>query len=168
MDTPKWLAWVQQVQAIAQDGLAYAPNPFDVERYEKLRELAAQITAAYGGADFEQLTGMWTVKRLRHPEIDGRGVVFKDGKLLMVKELVDGGWTLPGGWIDVGEPLSQAVEREVLEEWAILSARKKYWRLRPQPSAPQAHAVYLPYLQNIRVMRADRRRSPHQHRNRRG
>ena len=153
MDTPKWLAWVQQVQAIAQDGLAYAPNPFDVERYEKLRELAAQITASYGGADFEQLTGIWTGEAgYATPKLDGRGVVFKDGKLLMVKELVDGGWTLPGGWIDVGEPLSQAVEREVLEESGYIVRAKKVLAVYDRNHPRHKHTPYIYHIYKIFVL----------------
>lgn len=35
--TPQWLAWARRLQALAQNGLAYANNPFDVERYALLR-----------------------------------------------------------------------------------------------------------------------------------
>ena len=46
-----------------------------------------------------------------------RGVAFReDGALLLVRERSDGCWTLPGGWVDVGESPTAAVEKEVWEE----------------------------------------------------
>jgi ADP-ribose pyrophosphatase YjhB (NUDIX family) len=117
MPNPKWLEWAQHMQSIAQAGLTYSQNPYDLERYKSLRELAAEILAEYTHTDlpvieklFESQTGYLT------PKIDVRGVVFVDGKILLVKELADGFWTLPGGWVDVNEPPSRSVEREMWEE----------------------------------------------------
>jgi ADP-ribose pyrophosphatase YjhB (NUDIX family) len=59
------------------------------------------------------------------PRVDVRAAVFQDNRLLMVRERQDGGWTLPGGWADVGDVPSEAAEREVLEEAGfIVKARK--------------------------------------------
>lgn len=60
------------------------------------------------------------------PKLDIRGVIFNDEKVLLVRELADGGrWTLPGGWVDINESPSHAVEREVLEEAGkLVKARK--------------------------------------------
>ena len=40
----------------------------------------------------------------------------ENGKLLLVQERTDGLWTLPGGWADVNDSPSEAVEREIVEE----------------------------------------------------
>ena len=50
------------------------------------------------------------------PKVDVRGVVFQDGKILLVQERSDGMWTLPGGWADVGDSPADAVVREIREE----------------------------------------------------
>jgi ADP-ribose pyrophosphatase YjhB (NUDIX family) len=117
MTANRWLQWVQTMQTIAQAGLTYTRNPFDRERYHKLMELAAQILAEGAQIDLpgaerlmENETGYAT------PKLDVRGVVFRDDRILLVKELADGGWTLPGGWIDLNEPPTRAAEREVWEE----------------------------------------------------
>ncbi|MGB9799345.1 MAG: NUDIX hydrolase [Thermanaerothrix sp.] len=118
MSQPKWLEWAQRLQALAQSGLAYTPNPYDAERYRALQAIAAEIIAAHSdvGADVVAEVLMREAGYAT-PKVDIRGVVFDaQGRLLLVKERVDGGWTLPGGWVDVGEPPSQAVEREVWEE----------------------------------------------------
>lgn len=114
---PIWLAWVRRLQAIAQTGLTFANDPYDIERYEQIRALAAEIAAAGSGADlglvrelFARDTGYAT------PKVDVRAAIFQGDGLLLVRERSDGLWTLPGGWADVGDTPARAVEREVFEE----------------------------------------------------
>jgi ADP-ribose pyrophosphatase YjhB (NUDIX family) len=112
-----WLEWVQRLEAVAQSGLAYCTNVFDIERYQQIADIAADIGAHYGDAKFQTVRGLFTSQSgYATPKIDCRGVIFQENKVLLVRELSDGGWTFPGGWVDVGEPLSKAVEREVREE----------------------------------------------------
>ncbi len=115
---PAWLDWVQRLQAIAQNGLTFAQDPFDIERYAQIREVAAEMLAAGGEADITPIRALFAQEiGYATPKVDVRGVVFRDETILLVREKLDGGrWTLPGGWVDVGEPPSLAVEREVWEE----------------------------------------------------
>jgi len=107
---PDWLRWVKRLQAIAQDGLTYTGDDYDVDRYEQVQEIAAEILAAHStGGLLDLETGPAT------PEVDVRAAVFRDGEILLVKEVEDGGWSVPGGWADVGVILAGAV-REVREE----------------------------------------------------
>ncbi len=117
MANPKWLEWAQALQAHAQNGLTYTTNPFDAERFQHIMEIAAEIVSTYASCDLPVIQGVFNKQAgYMTPKLDVRGVVFQDGKILMVKELADGGWTLPGGWIDINETPSEAVEREVWEE----------------------------------------------------
>lgn len=122
MNEPKWLQWAQQIQAIVQGGLQYTTNPFDVERYKQLRCIAAEIMAEGTGATTDEVKVIFDAQSgYATPKLDIRGVVLKDNKILLVRELMDGGrWTLPGGWVDVNEPPSQAVEREMREEAGVI------------------------------------------------
>jgi ADP-ribose pyrophosphatase YjhB (NUDIX family) len=106
------------MQALAQSGLTYARDPYDIERYEALRALAAEVVATHAGMPRDVIHGLFaTDVGYATPKLDVRGVVFRDdGALLLVRERSDGGWTLPGGWVDVGESPSEAVEKEVREE----------------------------------------------------
>ena len=114
---PKWLEWAQRLQAVAQTGLTYAKDPFDVERYEAMRELAAEIVATHAGLEAPNVLDVFADQAgYATPKLDVRGVVFQNGKLLMVRERDDGKWTLPGGWADVGDSPREAVEREIREE----------------------------------------------------
>jgi len=114
---PRWLEWAREIQALAQTGTHYAENEYQRERYHRLTEIAAEITSEFSGLEFEPLVGAFD-RQIGYatPRVDVRGAVFRDGRLLLVRERQDGGWTMPGGWADVGDVPSQAVEREVLEE----------------------------------------------------
>lgn len=144
MTDPKWLGWVQQVQALAQDGLAYSQNPFDRDRYYALQKAAARIISEYTSIEFEKVDGLFTQQAgYATPKLDCRGVVFHDGRLLLVKELADGGWTLPGGWVDVGEPPSLAVEREVLEESGFRVKARKLLAVDDRSQPRHGHPPYI-------------------------
>lgn len=113
----KWLEFTQRLQAIAQNGLTYAENPFDIERYQHLRDLAVEMAACYGDSDPEVIRKLFTSdKDYVTPKVDTRGVIFQDGAVLLVRERSDGLWTVPGGWADIGDSPAEATEREVLEE----------------------------------------------------
>lgn len=114
---PKWLAWAKSLQAIAQNGLIFAENHFDIERYESVRVIAADIMASYTQVDKQFVLDLFNDQSgYATPKVDVRGVVFQGDKVLLVKEVVDGCWTLPGGWADPNEMPSEAAAREVWEE----------------------------------------------------
>jgi ADP-ribose pyrophosphatase YjhB (NUDIX family) len=114
---PKWLEWAKRLQALSQNGLTYAQDPFDRERYEQIRHIAAEMLAEKADAKVEDVLDLFSrEKDYATPKVDVRGAVFKDGRILLVKERSDGKWSLPGGWADVGESPSESVEREVREE----------------------------------------------------
>jgi ADP-ribose pyrophosphatase YjhB (NUDIX family) len=114
---PRWLEWAREIQALAQTGYHYAENDYQRERNQRLLEIAAQIVTDHSNIPYEPISGLFKAQvGYATPRVDVRGAVFRDAKLLMVRERSDGGWTLPGGWADVGDLPSQAAEREVWEE----------------------------------------------------
>jgi len=113
------LDWARRLQSIAQTGLAYGePTVYDRDRYEQIRRIAAEMISANGEADeFEAVFAAEAGHAT--PKLDVRGAVFRDDAILLVREKVKksaGTWTLPGGWVDIGESPSEAVVREVREE----------------------------------------------------
>ena len=124
---PRWLDFARRIQAIAQTGLHYNPQSYDRERYEKLREIAAEMLAAGSDAGGPQLLNLLErEKGHATPKVDVRGVVFRAGRILLVRELLDDGrWTLPGGWAEINETPGEATAREVLEEsdWRVRTTR---------------------------------------------
>jgi len=114
---PQWLRWVKRLQAIAQDGLTYSEDDYDLGRYEQLRELASEMLAAHSTGTLEEARDLLALETApATPKVDVRAVVFKDDRILLVKEPNEAGWSVPGGWADVGESPSEAAARETLEE----------------------------------------------------
>lgn len=114
---PKWLDWAQRLLAIAQNGLHYARDPFDVERYEDVREIAAEMAASFSDADAGAMRALFAGEAGHAtPKVDVRAAVFRDDAILLVRERSEGLWTLPGGWADIGESPGEAVARETYEE----------------------------------------------------
>ena len=110
------LRWAQRLQAIAQTGLTYARDPFDRQRYEELREIAIEMAAEAGAAADAARVAFTSEDSYPTPKVDVRAVVFRGEELLLVREARTGGWTLPGGWADVGDTPGGVAERETREE----------------------------------------------------
>ncbi|MCG8356778.1 MAG: NUDIX hydrolase [Kiloniellales bacterium] len=114
---PDWLTWAKGLQALAQNGLTFAQSGFDVERYEKVRRIAAEMMAAGSDQRPESIDALFADQAgYATPKVDVRGAAFRDGQVLLVREIGDGGWTLPGGWADVNESPREAIVKEVREE----------------------------------------------------
>ena len=123
---PRWLEWAREIQALSQSGRHYSSNYYDQQRYQRLSEIAAEMVTEYSDLELETLSDLYNAQNgYATPRVDVRAAVFNSGKLLMVRERSDGGWTLPGGWADVGDVPSEAAEREVWEEAGFrVKARK--------------------------------------------
>jgi len=112
-----WIEWVKQIKAISQIGKQFSKDPYDLERYDQLKDLAHEMFARLANMPKERVDHFFiSDEGYATPKVDLRGGVFKDGKILLIQERVDGRWALPGGWADVCEPPSVGVVREVLEE----------------------------------------------------
>lgn len=123
---PQWLTWVRELQALAQTGLAFSRDPYDIERYQRLRTIAAEMLARGSGADLEHVIAMVQQEAgYATPKVDVRGAVFRGDRILLVREVSDGGWTLPGGWADVNQSARECVEREILEESGFTATARK-------------------------------------------
>jgi ADP-ribose pyrophosphatase YjhB (NUDIX family) len=117
MMEPKWLEWAKQLQSIAQAGLTYSKDVYDLERFQLIRNISVEILSQQADIDktvikdlFANETGYAT------PKVDIRSVVFMGNKILMVRENTDGDWSLPGGWGDIGLTPSEVAVKEVKEE----------------------------------------------------
>ncbi len=114
---PEWLKIARELHAIAQSGLTYCKNEFDLERYHRLQEMSAEIIIRQSTLSQEEVQESFAMQPgYITPKIDVRAAVIREGKILLVKEYSDGRWSLPGGWADVGDTPSQAIIREVREE----------------------------------------------------
>lgn len=115
--TPKWLAWARELQALGQTGQHYASNHHDRRNYARIMEIAAEMVEQAAGLDKQGVLELFRVQpAYATVKVDVRAAVVREGKILLVRERVDGCWAMPGGWADVGETPSEMVTREVREE----------------------------------------------------
>ncbi len=144
---PLWLFWAREIQALAQTGLTFCQDPYDRERYEQLRRLAARIMAEHTGLDAQRFETLFGAESgYATPKLDVRGAAFRDGRLLMVREASDGDrWTLPGGWADVNTSPAEAVVKEVREESGFEVRVQKLAAVwdRARHAHPPAHSFHL-------------------------
>lgn len=122
----KWLDIAKEIQSIAQAGLEYCTNQYDIDRYHQLRNLSIKILNEYSKEPMQKIHDLFaSEKGYQTPKVDIRGVVFHEGKILMVREKIDGKWTLPGGWADVGYSPFEIAIKEVWEEAGIKVVPKR-------------------------------------------
>lgn len=141
------IGWARELAAMAQTGLTYARDPYDVARYVRLRELALEMFAASTDAPLPVVRGVFDAESGHAtPKVDVRAVVLDEAeRMLLVRERRDGRWTLPGGWADVDETPAEAVAREVEEEsgYRVRATRLlAVWDKRRHDHPPQPFFVY--------------------------
>ncbi|QQK77704.1 NUDIX hydrolase [Salicibibacter cibarius] len=148
---PKWLEWAKQLQSIAQSGLAYSTDEFDMERFELIRNISVEMIAEQSDMGQEKVKDIFANDTgYATPKVDVRSAVFKDNKILMVKEKKSGYWSLPGGWADIGLTASEVAVQEVKEEagfdvtptrlLAVLDMKR-------HPHPPTLHHIYKMFFQ---------------------
>jgi ADP-ribose pyrophosphatase YjhB (NUDIX family) len=145
MAESKQMEWIRALQAISQTGLHFTKDPYDRERYEQIEKIAADMLAQCSNFFAEEFLELNKAEfGYATPKVDVRGVAFRDGKILLVREIADEGrWTLPGGWADVNEPPSLAVTREIFEESGFETRVKKLLAVYDRET--QGHKPSFPY-----------------------
>ncbi len=118
MSNDAYIQWFQELQAIAQNGLTYSDNPFDIERFKRVREIAAEMASQVTDLPLPKILSLFKAEtNYATPKVDVRGIVFDEQqRILLIQESVDNCWAPPGGWVDINEPPSVAVTREIFEE----------------------------------------------------
>ena len=115
--TPRWLDWAREIQSLAQTGLAFTKSHYERLSFARLSEIAAEIVAEHSQLEPQAIRRAFSLEPgYATPKVDVRAAVVHDGRILLVREMADGKWSMPGGWADVGDKPSQTAERETLEE----------------------------------------------------
>jgi ADP-ribose pyrophosphatase YjhB (NUDIX family) len=115
--THPWLEYAKRVQALAQSGLTYAENSYDLERYQELSDISVKLMSEISDTSPEKVKELFTNEiGYQTPKTDVRAVIFKEGKILLVREKIDNCWSLPGGWSDIGFTPAEVAVKETQEE----------------------------------------------------
>jgi ADP-ribose pyrophosphatase YjhB (NUDIX family) len=114
---PSTLDLARRLLALSQSGLHFCQEEYERERYREVAEIGAQLAALSSDVDASLVQQMWAAEEgYATPKVDVRGAIFRDDKVLLVRERIDGKWTLPGGWADVNDSPAQAIEKEIEQE----------------------------------------------------
>ncbi len=114
---PSTFDLARRLLAISQTGLHYCKEEYERERYREVAEIAAQLAAATSPDHADKIAALWAAEvGYATPKVDVRGAIFRENTVLLVRERVDGKWTMPGGWADVNDTPSFAVEKEIEQE----------------------------------------------------
>lgn len=147
----KWLEWAKRIQSLSQSGLAFSKDVYDIERYEELRCISAEIMAEYTGLEMKKIRELFTNEvGYQTPKVDVRGAVFKDNKILMVREKIGGNWSLPGGYCDIGLSPAENIIKEIKEESGFEVVSKKLLALldmNKHAHPPQPYHYYKIFIQ---------------------
>lgn len=112
----KWLKWAVELQSLAQAGLYYGKDRFDLERYERIRDIAAEMISYKTEIPVEKVKDLFCNETgYQTPKLDTRAAIFQEDKILLVQEN-NGTWSMPGGWVDVDVSVGENVVKEVKEE----------------------------------------------------
>ena len=115
----KWLKWAIEIQSLAQAGLTYTNNVYDIERYERLREISAEIISEKSNISLDRVKDLFCNETgYQTPKLDTRAAIFKDNKILLTHEN-NGTWSLPGGWCDILESVGSNTKKEVKKETGL-------------------------------------------------
>ena len=147
------LALAQRLQAIAQAGITYGTNAYDLERFEEVRSISAQLIGELTDEPLEKIIRVFASETgYATPKVDVRAVIFKGSEeLLFVREKSDSGrWTLPGGWADIGFSPFEVAAKETLEEVGLVVRPTRLlalWDMRKHPHPPQPWHIYKAFIQ---------------------
>lgn len=116
-EVDQFTKWATNLQSIAQAGLHYGKDVFDRERYEQVRKIAGEMMQAKTGLSKEQIKTLFLGDEgYQTPKIETRAAIFKDAKILFVRERMAQEWSLPGGWNDYDQTTAQNCVKEAREE----------------------------------------------------
>lgn len=141
---PIWLTRAKRILALAQTGQAFSRDPYDVERFDELYDIAKEMLADLGNVPIHQLDGLFAPYQAAYatPSLDIRAAVVRDGRLLLVREAQDGKWSMPGGYADIGYSAAENAIKEVFEESGLTVSAKRLYAVthkvkRDYPSDPR-------------------------------
>jgi len=112
----QWLAWAIELQSLAQSALYWCKDPYDIERFRRIRDIAAEMMAAKSGLDLDRVKDLFCNETgYQTPKIDTRAAIIRNGSILLVQEK-NGKWAMPGGWCDIDQTPADNTVKEAREE----------------------------------------------------
>lgn len=106
-----------ELQTLAAAGLTYSELKFDIERYKRAREIAAELIYSVSDEPLEKITHIFESDAdYQTPKISTRAAIFNEKEEILLVKDFDGKWVLPGGWCDYDQTIMSNTIKEVREE----------------------------------------------------
>jgi ADP-ribose pyrophosphatase YjhB (NUDIX family) len=132
-----WLTYAKRLQALASAGVAYTTNPYDLDRFQQIDQIASEMLAQLFTVPIERIGELAPDKKVYPtPKVDVRGAVIQNGQILLVREKVNGRWTLPGGFAEIGFSAAENVVKEIREEACIEVVARQLYSVRHKAKGP--------------------------------
>ena len=110
------IEWAKELQSLSQAGLYYEKNIFELERYQRIRDISAEMMAERTGLPVETVKDLFCGDTgYQTPKVDTRAAIFDRDRILLVRER-DGKWAMPGGWCDYNLSPAENTIKEAKEE----------------------------------------------------
>jgi ADP-ribose pyrophosphatase YjhB (NUDIX family) len=117
MEHDHLIQWAIELQTLAQAGLAYSQNKYELERFARIRAIAAEMMSAKSGLSLAEVESVFCNETgFQTPKLDTRAAIFKEDQVLLVQETDSGTWAMPGGWVDVDQSIGSNTVKEAFEE----------------------------------------------------
>ena len=138
---------IKRINAIADTGLIYTEGDYDKERYEELKKISMELMAQVSDKPMEALKDFFVPsENYPTPKVDIRGFVLNEkDEILLAKESVDGKWTIPGGWADIGSTPSEIAKKEIWEETGLevkVARLLAVYDKQVHPHPPEPYYIY--------------------------
>jgi len=114
----KLLELAKKIQSLAETGRHFSSNDYDLDRYNDIEQASVDLMETLSkGEPGQILKAIREDNGYKTPKVDVRAVVFNEkNEVLMVREKIDGCWSLPGGWADIGYTPTEVAVKETFEE----------------------------------------------------
>ncbi len=147
MDSREQLNLIKRIKAISETGLIYAEGAYDLERYEELKQISLKLMAHLANEPITVMQDFFIPERdYPTPKVDVRGLVINEkDEILMARESVDGKWTIPGGWADIGSTPSEIAVKEIEEETGFKAEVIRFlgvYDKQVHPHPPEPYYIY--------------------------
>lgn len=138
--------WFRRLRVVAQYGLTYSKDPYDLERFREVAAIADELAVRLTQRPLPVVTEALRLETgPPSPKLDVRAAVFRGDEILLVREASDGLWTLPGGWVDLGESPAAAAAREVKEESGFDCVPRKLFAVLDRDKHPHGPLLFHVY-----------------------
>lgn len=111
--------YIIKMLSIAKIGLIFSKDEYALSNYKEIESISMKMLENFEHTKFNKHT-FFERNIYPTPNMSVRVAVFNEkNEILLVREVVDGGYSLPGGWCDLYDSVRETAENECMQEAGI-------------------------------------------------